>query len=178
MTTFFFLKITIMNIVTRIIRFTRSVKLFITISLRYYLRLIGPTISNYISCLKQVDWSNYISKTIFVPSSGREVPPGQPILCKAKALNKNKTQFEKGCSTYMEELKKLLNSTSKRVVANFLGWRWLYLHLEYTFVVKNVTVFDMTSSKRVDGTYHCHHNFSSFSFTHNLSSVRFGPNWS
>ena len=32
-------------------------------------------------------------------------------------------EVKKGCSNYMEELKKLLDSTSKRVVANFLGWR-------------------------------------------------------
>ena len=56
-------------------------------------------------------------------------------------MNKNATQYtqakekgdlknftrtlevKKGCSKYMEELKKLLDSTSKRVVANFLGWR-------------------------------------------------------
>ena len=67
--------------------------------------------------------------------------PEQPILCKAKAMNKNATQYtqakekgdlknftrtlevKKGCSKYMEELKKLLDSTGKRVVANFLGWR-------------------------------------------------------
>ena len=68
------------------------------------------------------------------------MPPGQPILCKAKAMNfeqyaevKNiggdlkkfveTLEVKKGCSNYMEELKKLLDSTSKRVVANFLGWR-------------------------------------------------------
>ena len=32
-------------------------------------------------------------------------------------------EVKKGCSKYMEELKKLLDSTGKRVVANFLGWR-------------------------------------------------------
>ena len=68
--------------------------------------------------------------------------PGQPILCKAIAMNKNIGQYvtvtqiggdlkkfvetlevKKGCSKYMEDLKKLLDSTGKRVVANFLGWR-------------------------------------------------------
>ena len=54
-------------------------------------------------------------------------------------MNKNVTQYfvekysgnfdeetlemKKGCSQYIEELKSLLNSTGKRVVANFLGWR-------------------------------------------------------
>ena len=63
----------------------------------------------------QVDWAKYITKTIFAPNSGKAVTKEERVACENSKGTK--------CSQYLEELRDLVNSSGKRVVANYLGWR-------------------------------------------------------
>ena len=64
----------------------------------------------------QVKWAEYINNIVFPPNSERKITDEDRITCSCVASN-----FK--CFEYLQELRALVNSSTRRVVANYIGWR-------------------------------------------------------
>ena len=72
-----------------------------------------------------MDWSTYIEEMLFPPNAKRTISDEDLIVwdCHWKFLEHYQKVCSFKCIPYLKELRGLIKSSKKRVVANYIGWR-------------------------------------------------------
>ena len=72
-----------------------------------------------------MDWSTYIEEMLFPPNAKRTISDEDLIVCDChwKFLEHYQKVCSFKCIPYLKELRGLIKSSKKRVVANYIGWR-------------------------------------------------------
>ena len=70
----------------------------------------------------QVKWAEYINNIVFPPNFERKITDEDKITC-PESIIWGQQCGGANCFDYLEKVRALVNSSTRRIVANYIGWR-------------------------------------------------------